>query len=107
LAITLALSIFLNRNWSVLFAIILVFVIMGYQDMYQKKHTLRRIYPLFGRLRYVMEELRPKMYQYFIESDTDGKPISRIDRATIYQRAKKRTGNDSVWDSIRCVCRRL
>ncbi|TDS54620.1 FMN-binding glutamate synthase family protein [Myroides indicus] len=89
LAITLALSIFLNRNWSVLFAIILVFVIMGYQDMYQKKHTLRRIYPLFGRLRYVMEELRPKMYQYFIESDTDGKPISRIDRATIYQRAKK------------------
>lgn len=89
LAITLSLSIFLNKNWSVLFVIILIFVLMGYQDMYQKKHTLRRIYPLFGRLRYVMEELRPKMYQYFIESDTDGKPISRIDRSTIYQRAKK------------------
>lgn len=62
---------------------------MGYQDMYQKKHTLRRIYPLIGRLRYLMEELRPKMYQYFIESDTDGKPISRIDRNTVYQRSKK------------------
>lgn len=89
LAITLGLSFFLNKNWIVLFAIFLIFTIMGYQDMYQKKHALRRIFPLFGRLRYVMEELRPKMYQYFIESDTDGKPISRIDRSTIYQRAKK------------------
>jgi len=84
----LALSIFLNKNWSVFFAIILVFTIMGYQDMFQKKHAIRRIYPLFGRLRYVLEELRPKMYQYFIESDTDGKPINRVDRSTIYQRAK-------------------
>ncbi|MBB1140742.1 FMN-binding glutamate synthase family protein [Myroides sp. WP-1] len=89
LIVMLLLSIFLNKNWSIFFVIVLIFVIMGYQDMYQKKHTLRRIYPIFGRLRYVMEELRPKMYQYFIESDTDGKPISRIDRATIYQRAKK------------------
>ncbi|WP_353117110.1 FMN-binding glutamate synthase family protein [Myroides odoratus] len=89
LIVMLLLSIFLNKNWSIFFVIVLFFVIMGYQDMYQKKHTLRRIYPIFGRLRYVMEELRPKMYQYFIESDTDGKPISRIDRATIYQRAKK------------------
>jgi len=29
------------------------------------------------------------MYQYFIESDTDGTPIRRIDRSLIYQRAKK------------------
>ncbi len=89
LVVTLALSIFLNKNWIVFFAIILALTIMGYQDMIQKKHAIRRIYPLFGRLRYVLEELRPKMYQYFIESDTDGKPISRVDRSTIYQRAKK------------------
>ncbi|MBX2930387.1 MAG: FMN-binding glutamate synthase family protein [Chitinophagaceae bacterium] len=89
LIVALALSIFLNKNWSVLFVIILVLTIMGYQDMVQKKHAIRRIYPLFGRLRYVLEELRPKMYQYFIESDIDGKPISRVDRSTIYQRAKK------------------
>lgn len=91
LAINFALAYFLNPNWYVLFGILLIFTAMGYQDMFQKKHTIRRIYPLFGRLRYVFEELRPKMYQYFIESDTDGKPINRIDRATIYQRAKKET----------------
>ncbi|HUH51407.1 MAG TPA: FMN-binding glutamate synthase family protein [Flavobacterium sp.] len=89
LAITLALAIFMNKNWSVLFVIFLIFTFMGYQDMFQTRHTLKRIYPLFGRFRYVLEELRPKMYQYFIESDIDGRPINRIDRSTIYQRAKK------------------
>ncbi len=89
LAITLALAIFMNKNWSVLFVIFLIFTFMGYQDMFQTRHTLKRIYPLFGRLRYILEELRPKMYQYFIESDIDGRPINRIDRSTIYQRAKK------------------
>jgi len=36
-----------------------------------------------------MEELRPKIYQYFIESDTNGTPISRIKRVVVYQRAKQ------------------
>lgn len=75
--------------WGIGLLIVLVLTFMGYQDMVQTKHAIRRIFPLVGRLRYVMEELRPKIYQYFVESDTDGKPISRIDRATIYQRAKK------------------
>nr|WP_242494586.1 FMN-binding glutamate synthase family protein [Brumimicrobium glaciale] len=61
---------------------------MGYIDMIQTRHSIRRIYPLLGRLRYVMEELRPKMYQYFIESDIDGRPFNRLDRSSIYQRAK-------------------
>ncbi|MCC6384026.1 MAG: FMN-binding glutamate synthase family protein [Bacteroidia bacterium] len=89
LAITLALSIYMNKNWFVFFGILFLLTLMGYQDMIQKRHTIRRIYPLLGRLRYVLEEMRPKMYQYFIESDIDGKPISRVDRSTIYQRAKK------------------
>ena len=35
-----------------------------------------------------MESLRPKIYQYFIESDTDGVPINRMFRTVTYQRAK-------------------
>ena len=89
LVTTLALSIFLDGNWYPFFGIILFFTLMGYYDMFQKKHTIMRIYPVFGRLRYFMEEIRPKVYQYFIESDTDGRPINRIDRNTIYQRSKK------------------
>jgi glutamate synthase domain-containing protein 2 len=47
-----------------------------------------RNFPLLGRMRYIMEWLRPKMYQYFVESDTDGRPYNRIDRSIVYQRAK-------------------
>src|SRR5699024_8143490 len=50
---------------------------------------IMRLYPVVGRLRYVMEDIRPKMYQYFIESDIDGRPFNRVDRSTVYQRAKR------------------
>jgi len=62
---------------------------IGFADVFQKRQTIRRNYPLFGRLRYVMEELRPKIYQYFIESDIDGTPINRTKRSVVYQRAKR------------------
>src|SRR5699024_3448716 len=75
--------------WYVLLAIVLGLTIMGYYDMYQKRHTITRIFPLVGRFRYLLEELRPKMYQYFIESDIDGRPLNRVDRSTVYQRAKR------------------
>jgi glutamate synthase domain-containing protein 2 len=63
--------------------------VLGVADMLQKKHAIMRNYPVLGRLRFLMEDLRPKIYQYFVESDTDGKPINRVDRSTIYQRAKR------------------
>jgi hypothetical protein len=46
-------------------------------------------FPIFGRGRYIMEALRPKIYQYFVESDIDGTPINRIFRSVVYQRAKR------------------
>ena len=74
--------------WWIL-ALFSIFMIVGIKDMLQKKHTLWRNFPVLGRLRWLMEDMRPKLYQYFVESDTDGKPINRIDRSTIYQRSKK------------------
>ena len=63
-------------------------ILIGFYDMIQSKHAIMRNYPILGRGRYVMEEWRPKVYQYFIESDTSGTPISRIYRSVVYQRAK-------------------
>jgi glutamate synthase domain-containing protein 2 len=64
-------------------------LILAVYDIKQKKHTLWRRYPLFGRLRWIAEELRPKIGQYFVESDLNGTPISREDRSLVYQRSKK------------------
>ena len=62
---------------------------LGIYDLLQKKHTIERNFPIFGHLRFVMEDLRPKIQQYFIESDTNGTPFNRQNRTVIYQRAKK------------------
>lgn len=88
LIVTLALSVYLNENWYVIFGVLLIVTGVGYYDMFQKRHTVMRIFPVVGRLRYLFEELRPKMYQYFVESDIDGRPFNRVDRSTVYQRAK-------------------
>jgi glutamate synthase domain-containing protein 2 len=64
-------------------------VLWGLADMYLTKTAILRNFPIVGRGRYVMEWLRPKIYQYFIESDIDGTPINRVFRSLVYQRAKK------------------
>jgi glutamate synthase domain-containing protein 2 len=78
--------------WLAIFTFPLV--ILGVYDLYQPKHSIVRNYPVVGRLRYFMEDLRPKVYQYFVESDTNGKPFSRLNRSLIYQRAKME--NDTI-----------
>lgn len=74
-----------------LFLIVGPLIIIGIQDVLQDKQSIRKNFPVLGRLRYVFEDLRPKIQQYFVESDTDGAPINRNERSVIYQRAKKQT----------------
>ena len=57
--------------------------------MYQSKKTIRRNFPLLGRMRYLLENIGPEMRQYFIETDLDGKPFNRLQRSIVYQRSKK------------------
>lgn len=76
-----------NAIW--LYVILLPIILLGFYDFFQRKHAIMRNYPILGRGRYIMENLRPKIYQYFIESETNGSPIDRMSRSVIYQRAKK------------------
>lgn len=57
-------------------------------DSLQKRHTVRRNYPLIGRLRYFLESYRPELRQYFFEGELDGKPFNRRQRSIVYQRSK-------------------
>ncbi len=80
---------FIHPDFYLFYILIGPLFLMGIADILQKKQSIRRNFPLFGRLRYVLEDLRPKIQQYFVESDTDGTPINRIERSVVYQRAKK------------------
>jgi glutamate synthase domain-containing protein 2 len=96
-AFLVALTIMLGLTYSPLWWLFIFtgpVVILGIYDLYQPKHSIVRNYPVVGRLRYFMEDLRPKVYQYFVESDTNGKPFSRLSRSLIYQRAKME--NDTI-----------
>src|SRR5881227_4299496 len=61
---------------------------LGIRDLIQKNHAVLRNYPISAHLRFLLEEIRPEMRQYFFESEKDGMPFSRDTRAVIYQRAK-------------------
>lgn len=65
--------------------------ILGISDMLQRKHSIRRNFPIIGHARYLFEMIRPEINQYFVESNTDGAPFSREERSLVYQRAKKVT----------------
>ena len=71
-----------------LLVVVVALVILGIYDILQSKHTLLRNFPVGGHGRWIMEWLRPMMYQYFIESETGGVPVNRMFRSVIYQRAK-------------------
>ncbi len=79
---------FYSATWAWAFAFVGPIILLGFYDMLQTKHALRRLYPVLGHFRYLLESFRPEIQQYFVESDTNGVPISREYRSLVYQRAK-------------------
>lgn len=79
-----------DKIWH-LFWLIGPIVLLGIYDMLQKKKSILRNFPIAGHGRYISEWLRPKIYQYFVESDYDGRPVNRIYREMIYNRAENKT----------------
>lgn len=81
--------------WPQHAAVLLVLILLsgslagvGFHDLLQKNRSILRNYPVIGHLRFMLESIRPELRQYFFESDLDGAPFSREQRAVVYQRAK-------------------
>lgn len=80
-------------GWTVYFyaplAFFGFFALLGLRDLMQSRHAILRNYPIAAHLRFLLENIRPEMRQYFFEADKDGTPFPRDKRAIVYQRAKK------------------
>ena len=63
--------------------------LVGTVDLLQTRHAILRSYPILAHLRFLLEEIRPEMRQYFFEDEKHGLPFSRDKRAVAYQRAKR------------------
>jgi glutamate synthase domain-containing protein 2 len=79
---------FFPKMWLAMVVIIPLFL-LGVYDIFQKKHTILRNFPVVGHMRYLLEDIGPELHQYFVESDIDGRPFTRLQRAFVYKRAKK------------------
>ena len=66
----------------------LLLVGLGWRDTHQTRHSVLRNYPVIGHMRFLLEFVRIEIRQYFIESDTEATPFSRMQRSLVYQRAK-------------------
>ncbi len=64
-------------------------VALGIYDLRQTRHAILRNYPIVAHMRFILEDIRPELRQYFFEGDKDGSPFPRDKRAIVYQRAKK------------------
>lgn len=78
---------FLLQIWWVVLIGFIGFV-LGLYDLMQTHHAVLRNYPISGHVRYLLENFRPEIRQYLLESDQDAVPFSRQQRALAYQRAK-------------------
>src|SRR4030081_3749298 len=79
------------KVWETVLIPIAIFgllTLLGIRDLTQKSHAVLRNYPISAHIRFLLEEIRPEMRQYFFESEKDGMPFSRDTRAVVYQRAK-------------------
>ncbi|NCI79339.1 FMN-binding glutamate synthase family protein [Acinetobacter kanungonis] len=73
--------------------------LLGLYDLLQNQHSILKNYPIMGHFRFLFEEFRPEIRQYFIESDDDALPFSRMQRSLVYQRSKNEN-SDKPFGSI-------
>jgi len=71
------------------FILLIIFFAVGIYDLYFSDSNLRRNYPVFANIRFILESIRPEIRQYFIASNLEEAPFNREARDLIYRRAKK------------------
>ncbi|RCH59628.1 FMN-binding glutamate synthase family protein [Streptomyces sp. SDr-06] len=74
--------------WWFAGAPLLAVALLGCYDLFQRRHSVLRNYPVLGHARFLLEAIRPELQQYFVERNYDGRPYDRDTRSIVYERAK-------------------
>lgn len=85
--------------------VILIIVSLGwmyYHDKNQTVSTIRKNYPVIGRLRYKFEHLGEFFRQYFYAMDREEMPFNRAQRSWVY-RASKAVSTNSAFGSTKNI----
>lgn len=57
-------------------------------DVLQRKHAIRRNFPVIGNARYLLERIGPELRQYIVTDNDEERPFSRDQRRFIYASSK-------------------
>ncbi|HME47826.1 FMN-binding glutamate synthase family protein [Mycobacterium sp.] len=57
-------------------------------DLWQRRHTILRNYPIIGHLRFILEAVGPELRQYIVTDNDAEKPFSRDQRRWVYTSSK-------------------
>jgi glutamate synthase domain-containing protein 2 len=68
--------------------IVIVLAIIAIRDVFQRKHTIIRNYPLVGHFRYFLESIGPELRQYLVANNREELPFNRIERGWVYASSK-------------------
>src|SRR5699024_1221279 len=73
-----------------LFVIAGPITVIGVIDMLQIENSIIRNFPFLGHFRYLFLSISPEIRQYFVESNTDGKPFSKNQRDFVNKRSDRK-----------------
>jgi glutamate synthase domain-containing protein 2 len=73
----------------VLLVIVALVLLLALYDVTQKKHAIRRNFPIIGNFRYMLEMIGPELRQYIVTSNDEERPFSRDQRSWVYASSKK------------------
>ena len=82
-------STFLTVVIWVLIGIGALLVLVAIHDIFQKKHTILRNFPIVGHLRFFLEKIGPELRQYVVASNDEERPFNRDERRWVYATAKQ------------------
>jgi len=74
--------------WWVLIGIGALLLLVAIYDVLQRRHSILRVFPIVGHLRYILEAFGPELRQYIVTTNDDERPFSRNQRRWIYASSK-------------------
>ena len=79
----------MSSLWWISGGLVAIVVALALQDVLQRKDTIRRNFPFFGRFRGLFEKLGPPLRQYIVSRNDEERPFSRDERRWVYTSSQK------------------
>ncbi len=86
-----------NIHWGFyfFFFFIIFLIVIGIQDIRNKRQTIKHNFPVLGRLRYMLESIGPELRQYIVANNREELPFNRSQRSWIYASSKQENNYSS------------